>query len=138
MQCSSKRTFVELTSLTEDEKNALNSGSRTQQLLDELDSLVGFRKVIDAISKAKVPVIGHNALMDLCFIYHNFHRKLPELVEEFKDSVHTLFPYFYDTKYIAKDCVPLQDHVKNTVLTDVYEALIKAEFRTNPYIGIQD
>jgi poly(A)-specific ribonuclease len=75
-----------------------------------LEELVGFRKVIDAISEAKVPIVGHNMYLgelkltqDLCYFFHNFHKRLPDQVEVFHEQLQTLFPRLYDTKFLAQD-----------------------------------
>lgn len=99
--CQSKRTVIELTKLTEEERQAALGNSKKNQLKQELNELIGFRNVVDAISKAKVPVVGHNLFLDLCYFYHNFYKPLPKSFVEFKEEAHCLFPFIFDTKYVA-------------------------------------
>jgi poly(A)-specific ribonuclease len=106
--CQSQRTHVQLTKLTEEEKQKQIDSSRQNVLQQELTSLIGFRKVIDAISASSKPLVGHNVFLDMCYIYHNFCRTLPPTVEEFKTAVHNSFPFIYDTKYLAQNLPKLQ------------------------------
>jgi len=54
------------------------------------------------LKKAKSPVILHNGLYDLLFIYNNFVKPLPETLSQFMTSIFDFFPPIYDTKYIAE------------------------------------
>ena len=38
---------------------------------------LGFSHVIEALSKSKRPIVGHNAIYDLAFVYHQFYKELP-------------------------------------------------------------
>ena len=63
---------------------------------------LGFSMVIEELAKQDVPIIGHNAIYDLCFIYHQFYEELPETYAEFAYRLHTkLFSKVYDTKVMS-------------------------------------
>ena len=63
---------------------------------------LGFSQVIEALIKARKPIIGHNAIYDLAFIYHQFYNELPDTYAEFAHKTSTvLFPKFYDTKVLS-------------------------------------
>ncbi len=63
------------------------------------DSL-GFTRVVDYIAKLKKPVISHNGILDLMFLYDKFYRPLPDTHGEFKAGINALFPHIYDTKHM--------------------------------------
>jgi poly(A)-specific ribonuclease len=46
-------------------------------------------------------LVGHNCFMDLVFIHRYFYGPLPDTVEEFQESLHTMFPTVIDTKFLS-------------------------------------
>jgi poly(A)-specific ribonuclease len=111
---------VQLTRLTEEERATLLESSRKNVLSAEMSDLIGFRKVMDAISQSRKPIVGHNLFLDICHIFHSFYRKLPESVDEFKELVHEAFPSIFDTKYLAQTLVKLQVRRFNLVDCEVH------------------
>ncbi|KAJ3161809.1 hypothetical protein HDU86_006580 [Geranomyces michiganensis] len=83
--------FVQITKVTDEERRS-KAFDKTNVLNDELDTLVGFRKVIELISAAKKPIIGHNMMLDLLHTYQSFFNPLPKDVMAFKFGMHKLFP----------------------------------------------
>lgn len=73
------------------------------------DSFLGHKAdVAEALSDLKVTLqakktilVGHNAFMDLVYLYKCFFGSLPDLVEDFQEVIHKLFPVVIDTKYVA-------------------------------------
>lgn len=59
---TSKPTCVELVKYTEEEREEASAKSRYTTLKAELEELVGFRRIVDALVEAKVPLVGHNLL----------------------------------------------------------------------------
>lgn len=47
---------------------------------------VGFSKVIQKMAEEGKPVVGHNMMMDLCFLYKQFYKQMPQKYEEFACS----------------------------------------------------
>ncbi|KOC67680.1 Poly(A)-specific ribonuclease PARN-like domain-containing protein 1 [Habropoda laboriosa] len=66
-----------------------------------LKTCIGFSKVFKLLSSCKKPIVGHNMLLDLMFIYQQFYKPLPDSYKEFKDNIHSLFPQIYDTKLLS-------------------------------------
>lgn len=68
-----------------------------------IDVLLGFTKIFRLLIEHKKPLVFHNGLMDLMFLYEKFHEPLPDTVAEFKTKVNELFPLIYDTKHISTE-----------------------------------
>ena len=63
---------------------------------------LGFSRVMEQISKSKKPIIGHNMIYDVAFMYHQFFKPLPETYAQFAESVNREFlPNLYDTKTLS-------------------------------------
>jgi hypothetical protein len=112
--------------LKEEERN--QKKTRQEELLEELESLKGFRMVIDALIEAKKPLIGHNMLLDVCHTYSAFCYDLPEDVEDFKNSVMSCFPAIIDTKHMANNFPILQEKMNSTALGEIVSIVEKEPF----------
>ncbi|KAL7124587.1 hypothetical protein ABFS83_14G058900 [Erythranthe nasuta] len=66
----------------------------------------GFREVIDLISTSQRPVVVHNSLYDLAFIHSKFQAPLPSTMDEFKNSLLSLFPHTLDVNHLMKEIGP--------------------------------
>jgi len=53
------------------------------------------------LQSKRTVLVGHNIFMDLVYLYQCFFGQLPDLVEDFQEVMHKLFPVIIDTKYIA-------------------------------------
>ncbi|KAI4501952.1 hypothetical protein M0802_002634 [Mischocyttarus mexicanus] len=66
-----------------------------------LNYYIGFSNVFKLLVELKKPIIGHNMLLDLMFMYKLFYKPLPRRYIDFKTELNHLFPIIYDTKYIS-------------------------------------
>ncbi|KAI8900477.1 ribonuclease H-like domain-containing protein [Globomyces pollinis-pini] len=123
------RQNIEVRKLSDEEREEEMANRRGELMRAELDELVGFRKVLDALSTAAVPVVGHNMYLDICYTFEHFFRKLPEDAKEFKNQLHSFLPIVFDTKYIAESSSSIQKHVKSTVLEKLYETVLTDQFK---------
>jgi hypothetical protein len=55
------------------------AAARRKSFEDELQRLVGFRVVIDALQKSDAVVVGHNCFLDLLHVTHKFVAPLPQV-----------------------------------------------------------
>lgn len=83
----------------------------------------GFTEIIDALSDSKLPIVGHNMIYDVMFMYHQFVDDLPATYDEFVKTMHSNFPLFYDTKLLSSYCKP----IKSTWLKNAYDQSLEAE-----------
>jgi preprotein translocase subunit SecD len=63
--CSTKRKFVEVMKLTVEQRQKNLSESRNQVQFKELDQLLGFSKIFNALAEAKKPLVGHNMYLGI-------------------------------------------------------------------------
>ncbi|OMJ71027.1 hypothetical protein SteCoe_30873 [Stentor coeruleus] len=75
-----------------------NSMTSDEEIFNEL----GATLIFAAILKAQVPIVFHNGLFDLGYVYSHFVDSLGMSLDEFRVDVRTLFPDIYDTKTLAK------------------------------------
>ncbi len=63
--------------------------------------LLLFEFLVDTCKLKSIPIIGHNCMFDLMFLYRWMIGELPETFEDFRDDFQNIFPIVMDTKYIA-------------------------------------
>jgi len=82
------------------------------------------REIFAEMVKAKKPLVLHNGLIDLIFLYHNLWAALPAQLGTFISDITEMFPAgLYDTKYIA-------DYVSRTQASFL-EFVFRKEQKTN-------
>jgi len=92
--------------------------------ITEDTSKQSLRELFAEIVKARKPVILHNGLIDLVFLYHNLWAALPTQLGTFISDIGEMFPAgIYDTKYIA-------DYVSRTQASFL-EFVFRKEQKTN-------
>ncbi|BFY99781.1 hypothetical protein BsWGS_02821 [Bradybaena similaris] len=106
------------------EKQSKESESQQRHL--HITEMLGFTRVFRMLQRARKPIVGHNLLMDLMFMYEKFHHPLPDNYRVFKEDIHALFPTIFDTKHI-NHCLrkPLKslEIFKTGNLHELYEVL---------------
>lgn len=75
--------------------------NETERLNEIYEKEGPFQKISSIILNSKKPIVGHNCLLDVFYLYQHFHKNLPSTVEEFKSNFNSLFPIIYDTKTLA-------------------------------------
>lgn len=110
---------VQVLYLSTKEKDELIS-AKVQQMREEMNDAIGFSRVIEMLSESKLPVVGHNALLDFVYVFRQFYRPLPDTLAEFKTQLLELFPTIYDTKHVALHS-PLGDKMQSTSLSSLFE-----------------
>ena len=88
-----------------------------------LDQAGGFVRIWKMLCDAKKPVVGHNCLFDLLFLFSHFQGTLPPTCDDFKAALSGLLPVIWDTKHLASQSGGR--HV-DTALGPLYEACTAA------------
>ena len=71
--------------VTDEQRKRLEEEEGSEMLSDKLvDNFMGFSKLMRHVSQSGKPLVGHNCLLDLIKIYHQFFKKLPKYYKEFK------------------------------------------------------
>ncbi|KAI9479772.1 hypothetical protein LPJ78_003393 [Coemansia sp. RSA 989] len=77
-------------------------GNKVQQFSACVDEARGFTDVIERLSAARKPVVGHNMLLDVLHAYSKFVAQLPPTFAEFERAVAGFLPALIDTKFIIE------------------------------------
>lgn len=87
--------------ISEDVRESLEQQDHNAIDNEIIDYYLGFTKVFKILINLKKPIVGHNTLLDLMFMYKQFYRPLPYKYKDFKTEIHQIFPLVYDTKYVS-------------------------------------
>ncbi|CAJ0937926.1 unnamed protein product, partial [Mesorhabditis belari] len=68
-----------------------------------VNELAGASDIVMAIIENRLPIIGHNCLFDLLYLYQHFIADLPDDYEKFKEVATAVFPIVIDTKILAEE-----------------------------------
>lgn len=87
---------------------------------------MGFSKVIRKVSSSGKLIVGHNIMMDLCFLVHQFVAPLPESLQGFKQILNQYLPHICDTKLMATT-TPLKEDIVDSSLEELLRVLLKGK-----------
>lgn len=80
------------------------SEEKKEEIIDVFQEEYGFTHIIDMLIESKIPLVGHNMIFDIMFLYNQFVDDLPDTYEEFTKSWYNCFPFTYDTKLLSSYC----------------------------------
>ena len=120
------RTIV-VTRVSAGEKEA-RERQREESEIGDLEEALGFSRVVRHISDSKKVVVGHNMLLDLCYIINQFVAPLPEDYSDFKSLVSRTFPNVVDTKLMSSTH-PFREDIPNSALNELKKRLESKPFR---------
>lgn len=93
---------------------SFSEASDAQKHADKMDieimyeEQLGFTKVIEMLAESRKPLIGHNMMMDMGFIFRQFLSETGNLPATFADFVKqwkkTFSQQLYDTKVLSHSC----------------------------------
>ncbi|XP_029680037.1 poly(A)-specific ribonuclease PARN-like [Formica exsecta] len=109
----------------EEEKKKENQKRENEKL--EMKQAVGFSNLLKKIVESGKIIVGHNMLLDLCHIVHQFFTPLPNDYLEFKTLIHDLFPSLLDTKVICQS-QQFKEHVTSSNLNVLLDIVSKSPF----------
>lgn len=131
-----KAAYISVSKPTADERKSQTDDAEIE-FDRSLHETVGFRKVIDFIAEHRLPLVGHNCLLDLCHIFHKFIAPCPHDWSDFKALLHETFPVIIDTKYMASS-MQLLDNALEDLTAYVKTKSIPFVIQTEPAPAFHD
>ncbi|XP_066593445.1 poly(A)-specific ribonuclease PARN-like isoform X2 [Prorops nasuta] len=111
---------------TKEEELELEKEKREKEK-QEVQDAFGLSALLKKIADSGKLLVGHNMLLDLCHIVHQFFAPLPESYTEFKALVHNLFPRLLDTKVMCES-KQFKDLISSSNLYIMQERMSKKPF----------
>lgn len=84
---------------------------------------MGFALVVEELIASKKPIIGHNMIYDIIYLYNQFVDDLPHTYLEFIEKWFANFPLVYDNKVLSSAA----EYFGRTDLGKVYEKCLNDE-----------
>ena len=78
---------------------------------------MGFSLIVEMLIEAKKPIVGHNMIYDIIYLYNQFIDELPSTYNEFIAKWYELFPAIYDNKVLSF----ASEYFSRTDLGKIYE-----------------
>ncbi|KAJ1894815.1 hypothetical protein LPJ66_004962 [Kickxella alabastrina] len=104
---------------------AQHTAHKLRQLAASIEEARGFCAIIDLLSAARKPVVGHNMPLDILHAYSKFYRQLPESRVEFESAVLRFLPVLIDTKYIIESTPGIKAKYGTSNLDEIAPVLEK-------------
>lgn len=123
-----KERFIVITKISGEEDLRKKELERHNSEMADLNNAVGFSRIIRLLSDSGKLLIGHNMLLDLIHILHQFHAPLPPEYEDFKCYLHAFFPNLIDTKLMA-NINPFRDLISSSSLGELWKTLQADPFK---------
>jgi poly(A)-specific ribonuclease len=82
---------IVLKKMTHEEKKEIKDSKKKDEIR-EIQRKSGAKRLFQAMTSKKIPVVGHTPLFDLLFLYSHFEGELPLSLDKFKANILNLFP----------------------------------------------
>ncbi|KAK0096480.1 hypothetical protein PV326_005374 [Microctonus aethiopoides] len=121
---------------TKEEEEKRKAERREKEIM-ELKEAVGLSALLRKIAESGKLIVGHNMLLDLCHIVHQFFGPLPDSYAEFKSLIHGLFPKLLDTKIIAQS-ESFKELIPSSILGYMFDTINKSPFTMPDVIPVEN
>lgn len=102
----------------------------------EVKQEMGFTRVVEMLIESRRPMVGHNMIHDLVYIYNQFIDVLPDTYINFAEQLNAKFPFIYDSRSLA--CNIQQSAAEKTELKYLYNRSLKDKKYANNVTIIMD
>ncbi|KAJ2038220.1 hypothetical protein H4S04_005123 [Coemansia sp. S16] len=93
----------------------------------------GFCQIIDILSAARKPVVGHNMLLDVMHAHAKFYKPLPATRRGFGSNLSRFLPILIDTKYIIESTPAIKARYRTSNLDEIAPMLERESMRSNTH-----
>ncbi|PVU85787.1 hypothetical protein BB560_006901 [Smittium megazygosporum] len=128
-QSKKRRQTLSIYSDGTSRSNQTNSGSLSNSKLEQFPEGKILSEIILSVLTSKSPIIVHNGLLDLLFLFHSFVLPLPPTIDFFISDLSSLLcaPIF-DTKYLSEKMETEKSKLANNPFLDI---VIQKEINLN-------
>ncbi|XP_034937449.1 poly(A)-specific ribonuclease PARN-like isoform X3 [Chelonus insularis] len=119
------------------EEELKKEAERREKEQEELKEAVGLSALLRKIADSGKLIVGHNMLLDLCHIVHQFFGPLPDSYLDFKDLIHDLFPKLIDTKILSQSS-QLKDLIPSSILCYMLDTVNQPPFSLPEIIPVEN
>ncbi|KAJ2810511.1 hypothetical protein H4S07_002634 [Coemansia furcata] len=98
----------------------------------------GFCQIIDILSAARKPVVGHNMLLDIMHAYSKFYKPLPATRHGFGSNLARFLPILIDTKYIVESTPAIKARYRTSNLDEIAPMLERETLRSHTHEMIRN
>ncbi|KAJ2056133.1 hypothetical protein GGI17_006345 [Coemansia sp. S146] len=110
---------------------ARNVAQKIHALNASIDDARGFCQIIDILSAARKPVVGHNMLLDVMHAYSKFYKPLPATRRGFGNNLSRFLPILIDTKYIIESTPAIKARYRTSNLDEIAPMLERETMRSH-------
>ncbi|CAB3386361.1 Hypothetical predicted protein [Cloeon dipterum] len=106
-------------------RKELEDAHRAKEEAEAFDKLIGFTKFFSLLIEQKIPLVGHNVMLDMMHMFQQLIEPLPESYWTYKQKLLKHFPVIFDTKLMSleiKQKIDIND-VWNSDLQRLYNYL---------------
>ncbi|KAJ2860025.1 hypothetical protein GGH94_005765 [Coemansia aciculifera] len=112
---------------------ARNVAQKIHALNASIDDARGFCQIIDILSAARKPVVGHNMLLDVMHAYSKFYKPLPATRTGFGRNLSRFLPILIDTKYIIESTPAIKARYCTSNLDEIAPMLERETMRSHTH-----
>eukprot|EP00698_Gefionella_okellyi_P000237 TRINITY_DN10205_c0_g1_i1.p1 TRINITY_DN10205_c0_g1~~TRINITY_DN10205_c0_g1_i1.p1 ORF type:complete len:669 (-),score=104.02 TRINITY_DN10205_c0_g1_i1:1137-3113(-) len=123
----SKERFVRV--LTTEQAKVIGILSAEEQAQANLESMIGFRQVLDAVSASGKLVLGHNMFLDLIYTVTQLYGEMPSSLADGKRRLQQVFPRILDTKFMSSRDSILKTRIPNNALNELHATVSRGPFK---------
>ncbi|KAJ2909717.1 hypothetical protein GGI21_001599 [Coemansia aciculifera] len=112
---------------------ARHVAKKVYALNSSINEARGFCQIVDLLSAARKPVVGHNMLLDVMHAFSKFQQPLPASRTEFGRKLAQFLPILIDTKYVIESTPAIKARYRTSNLDEIGPMLEQETVRNHTH-----